>query len=222
MGTKPNIGLKFVLGFLGILLYMGLYALLFIPITFLDGDVLAVATGVWGVGAFVFFFPWFIWLTKVIWIFKGDAVKPTSFEEIKKEILELNRPDLPLMVTEKSPTHLIISWKYVDAKWWEVFRKAGMTGAYRLHVKFSPDKHEARLIDIVTKINWNKGPSGFHFSFTFFRGISMEFSIGKAWGIRENFSLGKIYDFKFNNMEIKNPVLNTLLRAGWDVRFALF
>ncbi len=222
MGTKPSTAGKFVLSFLGILLYMGLYALLFIPVTLLDGDFFEIGVALWSVGAFVLYLPWFIWLTKAVWVFKGDAVQPKSLETIKEEIFLMNRKDLPFTVTEKSPTHFVVSWNYVDAKWWEVFRKAGMSGAYRLHIKLDPEKHEARLIDIKTNINWNAGPTGFHYRFSFFRGILMQVSIGKAWGIRENFELGKIYDFQFNNMEIKNPVFNTLLRAGWNVRFALY
>jgi len=201
---------------------MGLYALLLLPLLMLDGDAKGIALGIWGVGAFVFYLPWFFWITKKVWFFKSDAVEPWPYAELKKELLNINNFDAPVTVTEKKPNHLIITWKYVDAKWWELFKKAGMTGNYRLHIVFSPEKHEARLIDVETRMNWSAGPTGFHQGFTFFRGIMMQFSIGKAWGIRENFSLGKIYDYKFVPGEIKSPVMNTLLRAGWDVRFALF
>lgn len=220
--TKPlGLGKKFILSALGILLYMGLYALLFLPILLLDGDAFVIATIAWGVGAFVLYFPWFLWMTKKIWFFPGEG-HPLTLDEVRKEVLVINHHDLPITVEEKSPTHLVITWKYVDAKWWEIFRKAGMAGAYRLHVKLDPVRHEASLIDVTTSMNWDAGPSGFHAKWTFVRGIIMQVSLGKAWGIRENFTLGKIYDFKFVPEEIKNPVMNTLLRCGWNVRFALF
>lgn len=213
---------KFFLSFLGILLYMGLYALLFVPISFLYGEAFGIAIAVWGVGAFVLYFPWFFWMLKKIWFFKADPVTPWSPEKIREEILSINTYDGPVTAEEKNPTHFIITWKYVDATWWEVFQKAGMTANYRLHIKLNPGRHEARLIDVETAMNWHAGITGFHQRFTFFRGIMMKVSTGKAWGIRENFSLGKLYDYHFNPSEIKSPVFNTLLRAGWDVRFALF
>lgn len=215
---------KFILSFLGILLYMGLYALLGIVAVFpFEGDdIFVILISIWAPGAFIFYFPWFFWMTKKIWFFKADPVTPWPPEKIREEILSINTYDCPVTVKEKNPNHFIITWKYVDATWWEVFRKAGMRSNYRLHVKLDPARHEARLIDVETGMNWNAGLTGFHQRFTFFRGIMMKVSIGKAWGIRENFSLGKLYDYHFNSSEVKSPVFNTLLRAGWNVRFALF
>jgi hypothetical protein len=46
--------------------------------------------------------------------------------------------------------------------------------------------------------------------------------VGKQWGIKENFALGKVYDYKFVPTEIKLPVLNTILRSGWDVSYGLW
>ncbi len=218
------VGGKFILSFLGILLYMGLYALLGIVAIFpFEGDdIFVILISIWAPGAFIFYFPWFFWMLKKIWFFKADPVTPWPPEKIREEILSINTYDGPVTVKEKSPTHFIITWKYVDATWWEVFKKAGMTKNYRLHVKLNPSRHEARLIDVETGMNWSAGLTGFHQRFTFFRGIMMKVSVGKAWGIRENFSLGKLYDYHFDPSEIKSPVFNTLLRAGWDVRFAIF
>jgi len=49
-----------------------------------------------------------------------------------------------------------------------------------------------------------------------------QIEVGKSWGITENFGLGKIYDYKFSPSEIKNPVMNEILKSGWDVVFAIY
>ena len=44
----------------------------------------------------------------------------------------------------------------------------------------------------------------------------------QEWGIKENFELGSIYDYQFSPQEIKNPVMNSILRNGWAVRFGMW
>jgi hypothetical protein len=54
------------------------------------------------------------------------------------------------------------------------------------------------------------------------RGIVSGWERGIAWGIQENFAPGRLYDYTFTPAIVKNPVINTLLHNGWDVRFAIF
>ncbi len=219
-------GTKFLLSVFGILGYMAAWAVVLIIITFFEGglsdETLGVILVILGALIFILYLPYFIWLTQKVWFFPSSAKPSVPFEKLKEDILSINTYDAPVMVTEKDPKHLLITWKYVDAKWWEIFRKAGLTSIYRLHVKFVPEKHEVHLTDVTSSVNWGAGPAGVSYRWTFFRGILMGVSIGKAWGIKENLSLGKIYDYRFDPMEIKNPVLNTILKSGWNVRFTLF
>ena len=50
----------------------------------------------------------------------------------------------------------------------------------------------------------------------------MAYEVGKQWGIKRNFEVGKIYDYKFVPSEIKLPILNSILRSGWDVRYGMW
>jgi len=43
-----------------------------------------------------------------------------------------------------------------------------------------------------------------------------------GWGITENFKLGVVYDYKFINGEIKDPVMNTIDANGWTVAFGMW
>jgi len=220
--TDLRLGQKFLLSTAAILGYMAVWALILLPpALLLSGDAQMIVLAVCGALIFLLYLPWFFWSTNHIWQFKGSG-QPISFENLKKEILAINTFDSAVMVTEKNPRHLVVTWKYVDATWFEVFRKAGMTSTYFLHIKFNPEKNAVYLVDRTKTIKWHKGPLGFAKSFSLFSGILMnKLAIGKAWGIRENFSIGKLYDYKFSPEEIKNPVMNTILRSGWNLRFAL-
>ncbi len=215
---------RFILGFLMICLYMALYAVvMLIYIQFvmggLSGEVLMVGNAIVFGGAFVFFLPWFFWSTHVVWFFKGEG-SPVPLEKLRAEILAIRALDIPITVVEKGQA-ISVTWKYQDAKWWEFFAKAGAQQSYELLIKFNEAKKEVRLIDITRSMHWRAGLSDLSFGFGFFRGIVMQYEIGKAWGIRENFTVGKIYDYSFNPSTIKTPVMNTILRAGWNVRFGM-
>lgn len=157
------------------------------------------------------------------WAFywKSFITPPKTLEEVKAMILRIDHPDIPVQVTEKKGA-LFITWKYLDAKWYEMMSKQGITESYTLRVVFNEKKHLATLTDVKTSISWGKGLDFFRFGFFGFRGVSLDVEIGKAWGITERFRPGVIYDYRFKTSEIRNPVLNSLLEAGWDVRYGIF
>ncbi len=168
----------------------------------------------------ILFIPYLNFVSKQSLVICGEG-KPIAKDALRQQILEINAYDAPVMVKEKRDK-LIITWRYVDARWWELFVKAGMTKIYELHVKLDDSKKEAILVDVQKSVSWGSGPANVSISGGFFRGYIMEYEIGKAWGIRENFSVGNIYDYKFTTAEIKNPVVNTIVRNGWTVRFGLW
>jgi hypothetical protein len=55
-----------------------------------------------------------------------------------------------------------------------------------------------------------------------FRGLVAGYERGEAWGVDEDFELGEIYDYEFAPQEIKTPVIDAILRSGWDVRFGIW
>ncbi len=157
------------------------------------------------------------------WAFywKSSVTNPKTLEEVKLMIKDIDHPDIPVQVTEKKGV-LRITWKYLDAKWYEIISKHGITESYTLRVAFDEKRHLATLTDIKRSILWGKGLDFLRFSFFAFRGVSLDVEIGKAWGITECFRPGVIYNYHFKTSEIRNPVLNSLLQAGWDVRYGIF
>ncbi|MBI9044199.1 MAG: hypothetical protein JEZ06_06925 [Anaerolineaceae bacterium] len=199
---------KFLLVFFLIVLYM----LFWFAIIFFSGTFILIPFVIIG------FIPYMEFATKKAFHFKGEG-NPISEEELRSLILEINNCDVPVIIHSKE-NQLIATWRYVDAKWWEIFAKAGLTEVYELHMKFNNKKKTVKLIDITKSVKWNAGPSEVSLQSSFFRGIIFEVKVGKQWGIKENFTLGKIYDYQYSSAEIKNPIMNSILQSGWDVQFA--
>jgi len=169
---------------------------------------------------FILFLPYLNITTRRIFHFPGEGM-PITEAALREELLTVNEFDAPVMVTERGDK-LIFTWRYVDARWWELLSKAGLTQIYELHVKLDDERKTAVLIDVTKSVSWRAGPEGVNIGMFGFRGVNFSYEVGKAWGIRENFTPGKIYDYKFSPQEIKNPVLNSILQNGWQVRFGMW
>lgn len=214
---------KFTLVFLAIVLYILLwFGIVAIPIAITGGDEEAALVIV--LATLVLFpitlIPFMQFVAKRIFYFKGQG-SPISEEALRAAIININNLDAPVMVQEKDG-RLIATWKYLDARWWQILAKAGLEKVYELHMKLDGDSKTVTMIDINKSVSWRAGPEQVRLSGGFFRGVSTTYEIGKQWGIKENFEPGKIYDYKFVSDEIKYPIMNTILRHGWDVRFALW
>jgi len=166
------------------------------------------------------FLPYLNFSAKRAFYFKGEG-PPLAMEELRKSILAINLASAPVMVMEKG-REIIVTWNYLDAKWWEILAKAGFEKVYELHVKFNDAEKEVILIDVLKNVKWRLGPGHTKVSGGYFRGICAGFERGQRWGIKEDFRLGKIYDFKFSPSEIRNPVANTILNSGWSIRLGMW
>jgi hypothetical protein len=161
---------------------------------------------------------------KRVFRFRGQGA-PLPVEALRALLLAVNDwVDAPVQVAPRRgrADTLVLTWRYVDARWWERLARAGLTQLYELHVRLDDARHRATLIDVTKAVQWRAGPTEVRVRGGWFRGILFAVQVGRAWGIRENWAPGTIYDYRFLPAEIKQPVLNTLLRSGWDVRFGLW
>lgn len=206
-----------------ILAFMGAWGVVLILLVVLaEGDEEVLLFGILPATVLIFitFVPYLNAVSKRVFRFPGEG-EPVSEDELRARILAINDFDAPVMVEERG-RKLVVTWKYVDSRWWELLAKAGLQKIYELHVKLDGDRHRATLSDVTRSVKWRTGPSEVRVAGAWFRGIALEAEFGKQWGIRENFELGKIHDYTFSSAEIRNPVLNTILRSGWEVRLGMW
>ena len=206
-----------------ILLYMAVLALiLFLAITITGDDetamlIVMLAALVLSIGAFI---PFLNWAIKRAFSFRGEG-QPVPLEVLRAQIEAINEFDAPVMIEERKGK-LVVTWKYVDARWLELFAKAGLTKSYELQIKFDEARHSVTMVDRTKEASWRAGLGGDSASASTSQGVVMAYEVGKQWGIKRNFEVGKIYDYKFVPAEIKLPILNSILRSGWDVRYGMW
>jgi hypothetical protein len=215
---------RFLSAFALVLLYLALWTgLLYGVILLAQEDEGLLLTAVLAAMAFLIlaFIPYLDQVVKHTFTFRGVG-QPVSAGALRRDILSVNHlRNVPIMAEERL-YDLVLTWKYADARWWEPLSKAGLTRLYELHVKLDEKKHLVTLIDITRAVQWRAGPAQVHIGGSFGRGILAGYESGKERGIRENWMPGMVYDFKFLPDEIKTPVMNTILRSGWDVRFGIW
>jgi hypothetical protein len=214
---------RFVAVFGLVLLYMAVLATILLVVFVLaqdDETLMLIAFLVAFVLGIAIFIPYLNWATKRAFRFRGEG-EPVPEGELRSQIQTINEFEAPVMIQERKGK-LVATWKYVDARWWEILAKAGLENVYELHIKLDESRHRATLLDVTRSVSWRAGPGEVRIGRRRSQGVSWRYEVGKQWGIKENLELGKIYDYRFVSDEIKMPIMNSILRQGWDVQFALW
>jgi hypothetical protein len=72
----------------------------------------------------------------------------------------------------------------------------------------------------MVSVRWLAGVDGppiFNYQKNFFRGrILFQKSWGVEYGIKEDLSLGKVYEYKFDVRNVRNPIKKVVRDSGWE------
>ncbi len=149
------------------------------------------------------------------------AVAP---EVLKEAILAVNRDSAPFQITPctDGSADLVAEWKIVDAKWYEIFAKAGLKKVFRIKMRLDEDKREVRALDEEYSVEWRAGVPSLSLAVSGFRGQKSEVSFGTAYAFTEEFKPGQVYKYRFNSAELKNPLREAVLAGGWTWRGVAF
>ena len=153
----------------------------------------------------------------------GTPVKPLA--DVKAAVLAINRETAPWHVREATPEEkcdLVVEWRIVDAKWYEIFAKAGLKSAFKIFLKFDDAKKEVRGVDQEWTVEWRAGVPALSISASAFRGQKTEISFGQAYGFTEKGTVGQIYNYYFKTSEMKDPMQAAVTGAGWTYRAVAF
>lgn len=144
--------------------------------------------------------------------------------ELGEALLALNREGAPWQVRDGAPegVDLVAEWKIVDAGWYEIFAKAGLSKVFKVLMKLDEAKGEVRALDQEWTVEWRAGVPNLALSAEAFRGQKVEMSFGTAVAFREDLSYGKVYEYRFRTGEIKGPLQETAAKAGWGWKGVAF
>jgi hypothetical protein len=144
--------------------------------------------------------------------------------DLLNKLFALNRPTAPyrLMDGKDEGVDLIAEWKIVDAQWFEVFAKAGLSKVFRIYMKFDPQKHEVRAMDREYTVSWSAGIPKLSIAVSSFKGQSQSIEFGKAYAFTEKLEAGEVYNYRFDTREIKKPIQDAVTSSGWTYKGIAF
>ena len=154
---------------------------------------------------------------------KGGRRIPAS--ELRQRLLGLNRDTAPWQVRDGTPegVDLVAEWRVVDARWYEIFAKAGLEKVHQVLMKFDESNGEIRSVDKDWTVEWSAGTPRLTATAEAFRGQKVEVSFGTAYAFREeDLTYGKVYEYRFNTQELKGPLREMALAAGWGWKGVAF
>jgi hypothetical protein len=152
----------------------------------------------------------------------GTAV--LSADEVRTRLLNVNRPTAPYRIVDGAAEggDLLAEWKIVDATWFAIFGKAGLTKAFSILLKLYPAEHQVRAVDREYTVSWSAGVPSLKLAASAFRGQSQSIEFGKAYGFTETLAPGQIYNYRFETSELKKPIQEAILSCGWTYKGVAF
>ncbi len=148
----------------------------------------------------------------------GTPVLPA--EEVKKAVLAANRETAPYQIRDGKAegVDLIAEWKIVDAKWYEIFAKAGKKDTFKIEMTLDPEKNEVRAVDKRFTVEWKAGIPTISASVKAFKGQQQSVEFGTAYAFTEELRPGEVYNYRFSTKELKTPIQDAVTKAGWVYR----
>ena len=144
---------------------------------------------------------------------------------LRAALLAANRDTAPFLIRDGAPegVDLVAEWRIVDARWYEIFAKASLSKVFKVLMKLDEAKGEVRAVDQEWTVEWRAGVPNLALSVDTFRGQKKEFSFGTAYAFKEDLSgFGKVYEYRFNTGELKDPLVEIAQQNGWGWKGVAF
>jgi len=156
---------------------------------------------------------------------KADPSRPVlPVAQLKTALLALDRKTAPFTVRPGAPgeADLVAEWRIVDARWYEIFAKAGLTKSFKILMRLDETTHEVRAVDQSWSVEWRAGIPTMTLEVSGFRGQQTSVEFGAAYGFTEKLRPGEIYRYRFATKELKDPLRKIVAGSGWGWRGVAF
>lgn len=147
-----------------------------------------------------------------------------SAQEVTERLMALNRVSAPYQIRDGRDENadLVAEWKIVDAQWYEIFAKAGLSKVFRIYLKLHPEQHELRASDREYTVEWSAGIPSLSLAASAFRGQKQSIEFGKAYAFTETLTPGEVYNYRFDTRELKGPIQEVVTACGWTYKGVAF
>ncbi|WP_326576481.1 hypothetical protein OG889_11795 [Streptomyces sp. NBC_00481] len=150
----------------------------------------------------------------------ASGVTPRSAAEVHAALLDLNRLDVPYVIRdgrEEGPD-LVAEWRILDPAWQTFFGRTQVSRVSQVRMRLAPEKNEVRSLDQEFEVTWVGDMPRLAVAAEARRGqghtVSKRWTLGGGQGGR----LEATETFTFDSFELKSPLQDTVLDAGWTWR----
>ncbi|KUJ69154.1 hypothetical protein ACZ90_12380 [Streptomyces albus subsp. albus] len=153
------------------------------------------------------------------------GVAPRTAEELRAALLGLNGPDVPYVVRAATPAEgadLVAELRIREPAWHTFFARTQLSRTLKIRMRLVPADHEVRALDEQQEITWVGDTPTLATSREYTRGqvttVSREWTIERGADRRLRVTEVSAFD----TAEMKNPLREAVLGAGWTWRGAVF
>jgi hypothetical protein len=141
-------------------------------------------------------------------------------DEVRARLLALNRETAPWQIVDGTAAgvDLVAEWRIVDARWYEIFAKAGVKKVFRIELTLDPTRHEVQALDKEFTLEWRAGVPEMTLAVKAFRGQQQSVEFGTAVGFTETLRPGVAYNYRFSTKELKQPIQEAVTASGWTYK----
>ncbi|MEU8889583.1 hypothetical protein [Streptomyces sp. NPDC048442] len=144
-----------------------------------------------------------------------------SAEEVRAALLALNGQEVPFAVRYGGAEgcDLLAEWRITEPAWATLFGNRQLTRTLQIRMRLARDTHEVRAVDQQREVTWVNGrPTLVEVGRGQVNTVSRSWTVGRkddgSWGMTE--------EFRFNTSDMKDPLRDTVLKAGWTWRGVSF
>jgi hypothetical protein len=149
------------------------------------------------------------------------GVAPRSAEDVRAMLLSLNAPDIPYVVRDGAPekADLVAEWRLMEPAWRSFFVRTQLGRRIRIRMRLVPADHEVRALDEQWEVKWvGDTPVSSKYGRGPVKTTSRRWTVGKG----ADGGLDATETFRFDSSELKDPLRDTVLKAGWTWRAVVY
>jgi hypothetical protein len=152
------------------------------------------------------------------------GVAPRPAQEVRAALLGLGRADAPYVIRDGAAqgADVVAEWRTAEPAWQNLFVRSQLTRAVRFRMRLVPETHEVRVVEEGREVTRVGDPPRLKISGQYTRGpdrtVSRHYTIGRG----ESGRLEATETYRFDSAELRDPLRDVVLTAGWTWRGVIF
>ncbi|MFI5765358.1 hypothetical protein ACIA8F_31040 [Streptomyces sp. NPDC051563] len=153
-----------------------------------------------------------------------SGVAPRSAEEVRATLLGLFAADAPYVVRGGAPedADLVAECRIQEPAWHTFFARTQVSRVLQIRLRLDPAAREVRSVDRQFEVTWLGGTPRLALSAEAARGQVSTVSRRVKAERGADGALESTEVFRFDSAELKDPLREAVLRAGWTWRGVVF